>query len=91
MSRESLILLIGVIVFLTPLLSVPEDWKRYVIAVCGAVLVVLGYFLRRAAYLRQISMGNGERGTDSFVESHVSIDDVSSMESLSGEGELERV
>lgn len=69
MSRESLVLLIGIVVFFTPLLSVPEDWKRYVIAGCGALLLVIGYFLRRAAYLRQISMGNNERGTDSFVES----------------------
>lgn len=69
MSRESLVLLIGIIVFFTPFLNVPEVWKQYVIAGSGLVLFVVGYFLRRAAYLRQTSLSDRERGTDSFVES----------------------
>lgn len=69
MSRESLVLILGVVVFFTALMSIPEDVKRYILAASGVLLFVIGYFLRRAAYLRHIDIGNGERGTDSFVES----------------------
>ncbi len=69
MPRESLILLLGVLVFFLPWIGIPEDWKQYAIALCGALLFVVGYFERRAAYLRKIDKGNRERGTDSFVES----------------------
>lgn len=69
MSRESFVLVTGIIVFFLPWLGIPDEWKRYGIAACGAMLFLVGYLLRRAAYLRRIDMGNAERGTDSFVES----------------------
>lgn len=69
MSRESLVLVIGLVVFFIPWLGIPTEWKQYVLSGCGVLLFVIGYFLRRAAYLRRIDIGNGERGTDSFVES----------------------
>lgn len=69
MSRESFILLLGVVVFFTPWLGIPETWKLYILSGCGVLLLVVGYLLRRAAYLRRIDIGNGERGTDSFIES----------------------
>lgn len=71
MSRESLVLLLGVVVLFTPWLGVPETWKVYALSATGVLLLVVGYVLRRAAYLRKIDIGNGERGTDSFIESSV--------------------
>lgn len=71
MSRESLVLVIGFLMLFVPWLGVPEEWRFYVITICGVILVIAGYLLRRAAYLRRIDMGGGERGTDSFVESSV--------------------
>lgn len=71
MSRESLILILGIVVFFTPWLGVPDTWKLYTLSACGAILFVTGYLLRRAAYLRRIDIGNGERGTDSFIESSI--------------------
>lgn len=68
MSKESLIILIGLIVFFTPSFGIPEDWKQYILLTSGALLVLFGYVLRRAAYLRSIDRGNGEHGGDSFVE-----------------------
>ena len=73
MSRESFVLFLGVVVFFTPWLGVPELWKVYMISGTGVLLFVVGYLLRRAAYLRKIDIGNGERGTDSFVESNMSV------------------
>lgn len=69
MSRESLILLLGVVVLVTPSLGIPQDWKEYVFLVSGIALMILGYVLRRAAYKRSIESENGLRQTDSFVES----------------------
>lgn len=69
MSRESIVLVLGIVVFFTPWLGIPDDWKLYILAAAGVVLIIDGYLLRRAAYLRRIDIGNGERGTDSFVES----------------------
>lgn len=70
MSRESSVFLLGMLVFLTPFLGVPNDWKEKVFIVSGAFLMVLGYSLRRTAFLHSIDGGNGERKTDTFVESH---------------------
>jgi hypothetical protein len=74
MSRESLVLTIGVLVLFLPWIGIPDAWKTYALVVCGVLLFVTGYLLRRAAYLRTIDIGNGERGTDSFVESSMALD-----------------
>lgn len=69
MSRESLVLLLGVIVFFVPALGIPDSWKLYILSGCGVVLAIVGYMLRRSAYLRSLDRGNGEKAADSFVES----------------------
>jgi uncharacterized membrane protein len=68
MSRESLIVLIGFTLIFAPFLGILEIQKQYFIAGLGAVLIFIGYSLRRSRYLRQLERGNGERGNDSFVE-----------------------
>lgn len=69
MSRESLVLLLGILVFFTPQLGIPSEWKSYVLFGAGVVLILLGFLLRRSSYLRKIDRGNGDHGSDSFVES----------------------
>lgn len=69
MSRESLVIILGVVVFFTTSVSIPADWKFYILSGSGVILIIVGFFLRRAAYIRRIDRGNGERGTDSFTES----------------------
>lgn len=69
MSRESLVLLFGLAVFFVPYLGIPIEWKTYTLSVLGVLLMLVGFLLRRSAYLRKIDRGNGERATDSFVES----------------------
>lgn len=71
MSKESLVFTLGVIVALTPLAGIPDDWKQKIFIGAGIVLVVLGYQLRRAAFLRSIETPHGERRSDAFVESKV--------------------
>jgi len=53
---------------LIPFLGMPQVWRQYAIAGIGVLLVLIGYSLRRRAFLNRIDLGNGERGTDSFVE-----------------------
>lgn len=69
MSLESFVLLLGIIIFTTTFIGIPEVWKFYIFAGAGVLLVFVGYLLRRASYLRRIDKGNGERAADSFVES----------------------
>lgn len=68
MSKETFVFFIGVILTLLPFLGIPEDWKNYAVATCGAFLILVGYMLRREVYFTRIDHGNGERGDGSFVE-----------------------
>lgn len=67
-SKESLIFFIGLVVFLTPFLGIPNAWKEIVFSVAGLLIMLLAYILRRAAFLRSIDDGT-ERRSDAFVES----------------------
>lgn len=68
MSRESVVFLLGIFLTVLPFLGVPGTWKQYLIAGVGAILILVGYSLRRSLYLSKIDKGNGERGDNSFVE-----------------------
>jgi uncharacterized membrane protein len=68
MSRESSVFLFGCIVFITPFLGIPREWKEWVCIILGALLMFLGYKLRRAAFLRSILHESGQHRADAFVE-----------------------
>lgn len=68
MSKETLTFLLGIALVLLPFLGIPETWKQYTIASIGAMLIVIGYALRRGLFLRNIENEDGERASDSFVE-----------------------
>jgi len=67
-SKETLIFVFGIFLTIIPFLGVPESWRQYSILGIGIFLIVIGYALRRAMYLSRIDYGNGERGSDSFIE-----------------------
>ena len=69
MSRESFVFILGLLVLLTPFLGVPTQWKTAGLAVIGALLMLIGYSLRRSAFLRSLDGGQGERSNESFAES----------------------
>ncbi|HEU4677290.1 MAG TPA: hypothetical protein VFS75_01065 [Candidatus Paceibacterota bacterium] len=69
MSKESFVLLIGIIVFFGPFLGLPTEYKDILFAVAGLLLIVTGYRLRRRAYLASLEREGGERVADAFVES----------------------
>ncbi len=68
MTKETFIFLAGILLTLLPFLGVPLIWRQYMIFGIGILLIVIGYALRRKVFLERIDRGNGERGTDSFVE-----------------------
>jgi len=68
MSRESFVFILGLVVFFTSFLGIPTEWKEWIFIGSGALLMIVGYILRRAAFLRSIEHESGERRGDAFVE-----------------------
>ena len=68
MLRESLVFFLGLAVALAPFAGIPSAARRAALVVAGLALMLVGYQLRRAAYLRSIVDENGERKTDAYVE-----------------------
>ena len=68
MSRESLVLITGIIVVALPYLGLPSEWKQYAFVGFGIFLIALGYSLRRSAFFRSIETTPGERRAEAFVE-----------------------
>jgi hypothetical protein len=71
MYRETIVFLAGFLLVLLPYLGIPSSWKEWATVGVGALLIVVGYSLRRSAFLRQIENEYGERMTDSFAEQFV--------------------
>jgi hypothetical protein len=74
-TKETIIFLVGILLTILPFLGIPLVWRQYAIFGLGIILIVIGYTLRRKAFLERIDRGNGERGTDSFVETTESLFD----------------
>lgn len=68
MSKPTTVFLLGILLTIVPFLGIPEEWRQYLIAGIGALLVLVGYALRRELFLARLERGDGERGTDSFIE-----------------------
>lgn len=68
MSKETFVFVGGIVLTLVPFLGVPATWKVIATVTLGVLFTLVGYRLRRARFLLAIDRGNGERGTDSFVE-----------------------
>lgn len=66
MKRESLIFILGVVLIALPFLGIPSAWKRIAYVVLGCAFALVGYQLRRLAYLRTI-----EHHTEDVVGTHV--------------------
>lgn len=69
MSKESLVLILGLIVLAVPGSGLPEEWIIYILRAVGVLLIILGFLLRRASYYRRMEKGSEERAADSFIDS----------------------
>jgi membrane protein implicated in regulation of membrane protease activity len=72
MTKETLVFFSGLLLFITPFLGIPADWKLYVYIVLAVILLIIGYRLRYNRFLRTIEDGHGQRRTDSYVETSTS-------------------
>ena len=70
MSQESLIIFAGFMVLAVPFLGIPNAIDKWVLGCLGVIIAIIGYRLRRAAYLRSLETQHGERRADAFVENH---------------------
>jgi len=68
MKCETSVFFLGFVIILMPFLGIPSMWKRSIYISLGIVLVLVGYQLRRNAYVRSIEDHTGERKTDVYVE-----------------------
>ncbi len=71
MSKESSVFALGIIIFLASFLGLPREYKEWLLIVCGGLLMIIGYRLRRNAFFKSLEHESGERRGDAFVESQV--------------------
>lgn len=68
MRKSMTVCLIGFGLLTLPYLGIPSDLREYLLLGAGGCLLLLGYLLMRDEMLRRSDYGNGERGSDSFIE-----------------------
>lgn len=73
MSKEGVIGFLGFILVLLPHLGVPQTLKVYVTIGSGGILLLCAYLLFRERVLAQSQVKDGERSSDTFVETTVSL------------------
>ena len=68
MSKETIVFISGILLTIIPFLGIPHTWRQYAVFGIGILLIFVGYMLRRGVYFSRLDKGNGERGSDSFIE-----------------------
>lgn len=66
---------LGLLLVVLPHLGIPLAWKAYLTIGSGSLLLFIAYLLFRDQILSQASMNEGERSTDTFVETTSSLFD----------------
>ena len=65
MSRQRIILILGIWVAVLPFLGFPGSWKRILFLVCGAVIAFLAYLISKE---RRNNSGGGKKDDQMFVD-----------------------
>ncbi len=85
MSKETLVFILGILIFLVPFLGLPTDYKKWILVGAGFVLMIIGYILRREIFLKSLTAESGERRANVFVESSPTMNNtISDIESATG-------
>jgi len=64
MSKEMAVIAFGIWVIIIPYLGIPGEWRTILTVVTGAVLIILGFFLRA----EMLSRGSRHSNHHTFVE-----------------------
>lgn len=78
MSKETLVFISGILIFFVPFAGLPNEYKKWVLVVIGALLMSIGYMLRRSAFLQSLEHESGDRRSEVFVESPRTFSDTQS-------------
>jgi hypothetical protein len=78
MSKETMVSILGVLVFFSPFMGFPREYKEWFLIGAGILLSIIGYRLRRIAFLRSLDDGSGGKRTDVFTESSSTISEIQS-------------
>ena len=73
MTKGTFLFFLGLFLIVVPYFGIPSVWKQYIYVGLGILIVLIGYSLRRAQYLRELDLGNGHRGGETFVETTESL------------------
>jgi len=68
MRKAMIVCLVGFLLITLPYLGIPTYLREYILVGAGVLLVLFGYMLMRDEILRRSDYGNGERGSDSYIE-----------------------
>ncbi len=80
MSKETLVFISGILIFFVPFAGIPSEYKKWLLIAVGALLMSIGYSLRRSAFLQSLEHESGERRTEVFVESPRTFSDTQEQE-----------
>jgi hypothetical protein len=53
MSKETSLIVLGLVVATAPYLGVPNSWRTILIVLCGLAIALVGFFLRAEALKRE--------------------------------------
>ncbi len=70
MSKESSILLLGIVVAVTQFLGLPSSWKNGIFFIAGVAIATLAFSLRRQRSLH-FGVSSGEHHNDVYAQSGV--------------------
>lgn len=68
MAQETLVFLSGILLFVTPFLGIPADWKTYIYVGIAVLLLLIGYRLRYARFVRTLEAHTDEHESSVFSE-----------------------
>ncbi len=67
MSRETILIILGIVTALLPAIGVPGSWKNPFLVIFGILIVGIAFFLRQERIWRDRNSAP-ERGADTFKE-----------------------
>lgn len=68
MTKEVLVTLAGLLLIVVPSLGIPDTLKERIVVGVGVMFMLVGYLLIRDRLYRSHDLGNGERESETFVE-----------------------
>jgi hypothetical protein len=55
MKKETLLIVLGVLVVLVPFFGIPGDWKKYTLIALGSIVVLIGVLMRYGLHAQNAS------------------------------------